>query len=381
MSEGSGEKMRILHVVSALEIGGSMALLLNLHKKINTDLVQFDYVSLHRGGQYDVLADSVKALGGKIYYLPTLTGFNLLKVIKSWIQFFKNHPEYKIIHSHLRSYAALYLLIAKHFGLKTIIHSHNTKNDRGMGAVIKTVLQYPLRFVADYFLACSNEAGLWLFGKNVVKSPNYHVLKNAIDTTLFKFNQNTREEYRKKLNIPDSTKVFINVGRFVDQKNHDFLLRLFAEITKENNNTLLLLVGDGELRPQIESQIDMLKINNSVILLGAVQDVYNWFQVADTFLFPSLWEGLGIVAIEAQTAGLPCICSNYVPKEAAITENCSFLPLEISFWKEEALKSVNIPRKDCISQARNAGYDAIDSANWLTKLYMDIQSSKLEESC
>ena len=103
MSENSCKKIRILHVVSALEIGGSMALLLNLHKKINTDLVQFDYVSLHRGGQYDVLADSVKALGGKIYYLPTLTGFNLLKVIKSWIQFFKNHPEYKIIHSHLRS--------------------------------------------------------------------------------------------------------------------------------------------------------------------------------------------------------------------------------------------------------------------------------------
>lgn len=326
------EPIRILHMIGSLNIGGSQSMIINLHKAIDKTKVQFDYIIDHPGHLY--YESVVKSLGGKIYEFPTFKGHNFLEIRKVWKQFFKDHPEYKILHSHVRSYASLYLPIAKKFGLKTIIHSHSTSNGNGMGSVVKRIMQYPLRWQADYFFGCSKEAGAWLFGNNVANSPKYHILQNAIDTEQYRFNPEIRKEYREKLGLGDK-KTFIHVGRFHPAKNHLFLLNVFSEIHKLDSNSVLLLVGDGSLHQSIEKQIESLGLQNDVVLLGSRSDVPKLLQAADCFLFPSVWEGFGMVAVEAQATGLPCICSESVPKSAKVSDNCWFVSTEsVSKWVE-----------------------------------------------
>ena len=326
------EPIRILHMIGSLNVGGSQSMIINLHKAIDKSKVQFDYIIDHPGHLH--YASEVTSLGGKIYEFPTFKGYNFLEIRKVWKQFFAKHPEYKILHSHVRSYASLYLPIAKKAGLKTIIHSHSTSNGKGVSSVIKRFMQFPLRWQADYFFGCSKEAGRWLFGDKIVNGSKYYILQNAIDADLYRFNPLIRKEYREQLGLGDK-KTFIHVGRFHPAKNHNFLLKVFDEIHRQDSNTKLLLVGDGSLRNVIERQIEMLGLQNDVALLGNRRDVPSLLQSADCLLFPSVWEGFGMVAVEAQAAGLPCICSESVPKSAKVSDNCWFVSTEnVSKWVE-----------------------------------------------
>ena len=361
------EPIRVLHMIGSLNIGGSQTMVLNLYRSIDRRQIQFDFVIDHPEEVY--LKPEVENLGAKVYVMPAYNGANLVQIKKSWKKFFLEHPEYKILHSHVRSYASLYIPIVKKMGIKTIIHSHSTSNGKGIKSFVKKVLQLPLRNQADCFMGCSKEAGEWLFGKKVVKSNKYFVLKNAIDTNLYRFNPVIRENYRKDLNLNGKI-VYIHVGRFHPAKNHVFLLNLFAELQKQQNNAVLLLVGDGGLRSEIEAQIQALHIWDSVYLLGNRSDVANLLQAADRFLFPSLWEGLGIVAIEAQAAGLPTFCSDVVPNEIAVSNLCSFLPLnDPQIWADKILAS-DLSRQDCLQQVVDAGYDIQSTARWLQDFYL-----------
>lgn len=361
------EPIRILHMIGSLNVGGSQSMIINLHRAIDKSRVQFDYIIDHPGHLY--YADIVKELGGQIYEMPTFTGKNFFKVRKAWKNFFAEHPEYRILHSHVRSYASLYLPIAKKAGLKTIIHSHSTSNGNGFASIVKWIMQYPLRFQADHFFGCSKEAGEWLFGKKVVNSDKYHILQNAIDTKLYKFNPETRERYRKELSLGDK-KTFIHVGRFHPAKNHSFLLNVFAEIHKRDANTVLLLAGDGELRPAIEKQIAELGIQDSVKLLGSRSDVPNLLQAADCFLFPSVWEGFGMVAVEAQAAGIPCICSTGIPKSVAVVPDiCEFLPTtDVNAWADKCL-NLNRSTLDVLKYIDDAGFDISKTSANLVSFY------------
>ena len=205
------EPIRILHMIGSLNIGGSQSMVINLHKAVDRSKVQFDYVVDHPDQLY--YAETIKQLGGKVFELPTFKGTNFVEIRKAWKTFFREHPEYKILHSHVRSYASLYLPIARKAGLKTIIHSHSTSNGKGIASVVKRIMQYPLRFQADHFFACSKEAGAWLFGKKVVDSEKFHILQNAIDVEKYRFNQEIRDEYREKLGLGNK-KTFIHVFAF-----------------------------------------------------------------------------------------------------------------------------------------------------------------------
>ncbi|SMG17093.1 glycosyltransferase family 1 protein [Fibrobacter sp. UWB13] len=361
--------IRILHVLGGLERGGAETMVMNLYRAIDRTQVQFDFI-IHTT-KHQAYYDEIIALGGKIYSFPAFNGLNYFKMKKLWKQFFREHPEYKILHSHVRSYASLYLPIAKKAGLKTIIHSHSTSNGNGLSSVVKRIMQYPLRWQAEYFFGCSKEAGAWLFGNNVVNSPKYHILQNAIDTEQYKFDPEIRKEYREKLGLGDK-KTFIHVGRFHPAKNHPFLLNVFAEIHKVDSNTVLLLAGDGELRPEIEKQITSLNLQNDVILLGSRSDVPNLLQAADCFLFPSVWEGFGMVAVEAQSAGLPCVCSDVIPRLVKVTEQCAFLPTDnAQKWAEQALLWAK--RTDSsmnpIQSVVEHGFDIKESSKKLAEFY------------
>ena len=361
--------IRILHVLGGLERGGAETMVMNLYRAIDRTQVQFDFIihTTKRQAYYD----EIIALGGKIYSFPAFDGLNYFKMKKLWKLFFKEHPEYRILHSHVRSYASLYLPIAKKAGLKTIIHSHSTSNGTGIGSVVKRVMQYPLRWQADYFFGCSKEAGAWLFGNKVVNSSKYHILQNAIDTEQYKFNPEIRTEYREKLGLGNK-KTFIHVGRFHPAKNHSFLLNVFAEIHKLDLNTVLLLAGDGELRASIEEQIASLNLQDNVMLLGSRSDVPKLLQAADCFLFPSVWEGFGMGAVEAQATGLPCVCSAAIPRTVKVTEHCAFMPTsDAQKWAKQALFWANQSNssKNSILSVVEHGFDIKESSKRLVDFY------------
>lgn len=175
--------VRILQMIGSLNVGGSQTMILNLYRNIDRDKIQFDFVLDHPDERY--FAADAEALGARIYSLPGFTGFNAHEVKKAWDAFLTEHPEHKVLHSHVRSYASLYLPVAKKHGLRTIIHSHNTSNGSGISSLVKHLMQKPLRDQADVLMACSREAGEWLFGKEACARDNYIFLPNAVDTRRF----------------------------------------------------------------------------------------------------------------------------------------------------------------------------------------------------
>lgn len=360
--------IRVLQMIGSLEMGGSQAMIINLYKAINRDRIQFDFILDHPKATQ--LLPIVEELGARVYYMPTFKGKNYREIKKAWDKFFQEHPEYTILHSHVRSYASLYIPIAKKYGLKTIIHSHSTSNGSGITSYIKAIMQYPLRFQADFFFGCSREAGQWLFGEKVVESDRYYVLQNAIDVSKYTFNPNIRLEYRRLLEISENKKVYVHVGRLHEAKNHLFLLEVFCEIQKRNPNSLLLLVGDGDLKHVIERKIKELKIEEYVMMLGARNDVANIFQAADCFIFPSKWEGLPVTVVEAQASGLPCFVSNTVTKDVNLSRLVINLPIDkgTDIWVE-AIEKIGNQRIDVSEDIKKAGFDIKKSAQWLTNFY------------
>lgn len=368
------DETRILHMIGSLAIGGSQAFVMNIYRKIDREKFQFDFIvdSLEN----NFFADEIEKMGGKVFYLPKFNGKNYFKVKNAWHHFFDEHKEYRVLHSHVRSYASLYIPIAKKHGVKTIIHSHSTSNGNGVASIVKCVMQYPLRYQADYLMACSNEAGQWLFGKKACKRSNYYFIPNAIDVEQYRFRPEIADKYRKELGVKDKF-VVGHVGRFHEAKNHMFLLNFFAEIVKRRSDAVLLLVGDGDLRSSIETKIKELQIEDRVILAGSRGDVAEIMSAMDVFVFPSKWEGLGIAAIEAQAAGLPCLCSEYVPPMVAVTDLCKFIPLNEERWVEAAL-SVYPARRDTYYEIVNAGFENKNTAKKIEVFYKNLTDNVAE---
>lgn len=363
--------IRILHMIGSLNIGGSQTMIMNIYRNIDKDKVQFDFIVDHEKELY--FADEIKELGGKIYFMPRFKGTNLIELIKSWNKFFKEHPEYKIIHSHVRSYASIFLAIAKKNGLYTIIHSHSTSNGRGIKSLIKKILQFPLRYQVDYFFACSKEAGKWLYGRKIINTDKFRELNNCIDIEKYLPNEEIRDVYRKKLNINEKT-VIGHVGRFHKSKNHDKLLEIFLKYKNINNNAVLLLVGDGEERKNIENKISNLGIKNDVILLGDRNDVSELLQTIDLFVFPSYWEGFGIVLIEAQIARLKIIASDSIPKNTGISNNIKYISITESsdYWAEECNKMLMSNNEYKLDTVKVEKFDIKMQVKKIEEFYLSI---------
>lgn len=363
--------IRVLHVFGRLDRGGAETMIMNLYRKINLEKVQFDFV-IHTTDKCEY-SDEIESMGGRIYNFPTYKVYNHIHYVKKWKEFFEKKPEYKIIHGHMRSTASIYLFVAKKFGLTTIAHSHSISSGIGISAIVKNFLQYPIRYIANYFFACSKSAGIWLFGKKTCKRDNFIILNNAIDTKKFKFNKEMRAKLREKYNIKNKI-VIGHVGRFVAAKNHTFLIDVFKEINKKNKDTLLMLVGDGELRESIEKKVSKLGLTNSVIFTGVISDIPGILQAFDIFIFPSLYEGLGLAVIEAQASGLPCIVADTIPKDAHITKGISVLSLNdsISVWGEEVLNYSNSNRNISLSPIKSSGYDIESTSEFLQDFYLHI---------
>lgn len=234
-------------------------------------------------------------------------------------------------------------------------------------------MQLPLRFEADLFLSCSREAGEWLFGRRICESSKFYILKNAINIEEYVYNSEIRRSYRKMLEI-DNKFVIGHVGRFTEPKNHKFVLDIFEEIHKQNDKAILLLVGYGELYEKMQVVVEEKKLQDCVKFLGNRNDVPALMQAMDCFLFPSLFEGLGIVIIEAQAAGLPVICSEAIPREAYLTDLITVKDLNESRleWANEVLRyeKMNWIRENKKNDIIKAGYDIKETTEWIERLYL-----------
>ncbi|QUG40592.1 glycosyltransferase family 1 protein [Psychrobacillus sp. INOP01] len=366
------EPIRVLQVFAQMNRGGAETMIMNLYRNIDRSKIQFDFI-VHTEEKC-AFDDEIYKLGGKIFRVPAYKGKNHMNYVKSWRNFFEQQPEYNIIHGHVRSTAAIYLKIAKKYKLVTIAHSHSISSGTGLSAKVKDVIQYPIRNIADYLLACSKPAGEWLFGEIACKRNNFYILNNAIDTKKFVYSEKIRNGKRNEFPIKNKL-VLGHVGRFNASKNHDFLIDIFKAVCDRNENAVLMLVGDGELRKTIEKKVNDLDLGEKVIFTGVREDIDELIQAMDMFVFPSLYEGLGIVLIEAQVSGLPCVVSDKIPKEAIITSNVEQVRLNNSpkIWSEVILTRLEgYERISPIVEIKNHGYDIEDSQRWLQKFYLGL---------
>ena len=227
-------------------------------------------------------------------------------------------------------------------------------------------------------MCCSELAGRWLFGNKEYDKGTVYLLNNAIDLDKFKYSKKIGKEKRKELGINDDTLVIGHIGRFVAPKNHRLILNIFDEFHKERPNSKLLLIGQGPLMKEIEEQTKKMKINDSVIFLGQIENVNEYYNAMDLFLFPSLYEGLGLVLIEAQTNGLPCIASTEVPAIAKVSDLLKFVSLEnkVEEWSKEIISSIKRKRKKIdIKKIENQGFSITKESKIIVDYYYNLIES------
>lgn len=373
-----GQPIRILHVIGIMNRGGAETMIMNLYRSIDRSKVQFDFVqNSNETAAYD---DEILELGGKIYHCPHYNGKNHFEYKKWWEQFFEKHKkEYAAVHGHLGSTAAIYLKVAKKYGVYTIAHSHSSGGIKNIKGLLYNIMSYNTRYIADYFFSCSQVAGKDRFGTKVLHSSNYRVLHNAIDTNLFRYNIEIRNRVREEFNIQQNQLILGHIGRFTREKNHVFVLEIMAELLKRNPSTMLLMIGDGPLRTSIQKRAGELGIEKSVIFTGVRSDVNCLIQGMDVFVFPSLYEGLPVTLIETQTSGLPCIMSNKVPEETImIPQIMKVLSLDNSVkdWVDEVVRLYSKKRQSYQKEIISKGYDIKTTVQWIENFYLDEKRSR-----
>ena len=306
------EPIRVLQVVTYMGRGGLETMIMNYYRNIDRNKVQFDFLT-HRDERWDY-DDKIESLGGKIYHLPKLNPFSK-NYLNALDKFFKEHKEYQIVHCHQDCLSGVVLKVAKKNGVRfTIAHAHSASQDKNLKYLIKVLAKKNIKKYSDKMFACGEEAGKWMF-----ETDNFEVLNNAIDTDLYTYNKEKADKVKKEFSIENKF-VVGHVGRFNYPKNHKFIIDVFSEIQKIKEDSVLMLVGDGDLRSQIEQKVRDLGLSDKVIFTGVRSDVNDLMQGMDVFLFPSLYEGLPVTMVEAQASGLKCIISDKVPLECKMTK-------------------------------------------------------------
>ena len=362
---------RILLVFGKLNRGGAETLAMNIYRKIDRNKVQFDFI-VHTDEDCDYY-DEVKSLGGKILHFPRYDVKNHFKYRKCWIDFFGNHPEYKVIHAHMTGSASVFLPIAKKYGLYTIAHSHIAKSQSGLRQKVIDLYRLPLKNISDYIFACSHIAGQWMFGKNVSDRDNYSILKNGIDASSFTYNEEKRKRIRQEFGLENQF-VIGSIARFHKQKNHEFMMRIFKEVTKAIPDAVLFLVGNGELEGEIRQQVHELGLDPNVIFLGVRKDIADILSAMDVFLMPSFREGLPVSLVEAQASGIKIIASDVISNEIHLTDLIDLCSLDdnASTWAKTILKYQNgYERKNTMKSIQENGYDIQTTADWLQNFYLE----------
>lgn len=380
---------RILHVLGGTGLGGAESRIMDLYRQMDKTEIQFDFLvhssAIKRAGDdtsvrkpqfYD---EEIRKMGGHIYVLPKFKVYNYFTYRNAVRAFFARHHEFRVVHGHMTSTASIYLPIAKRAGVPvTVAHSRNAGVEKGLKGVATRLLRKNLYKIADYCFACSKLAGIDVFGKKWVDAGNVKIIHNAIDAQKFTYQPEKRDRIRKQLQIEDQL-VIGHVGRFDAQKNHPYLIEIFAKLCALQDDAVLLLLGEGPGKEKAERQCEQLGIKERVLFLGNQRQPEDYYQAFDFFLLPSLYEGLPGVLVEAQAAGLYCLVSDKVTKEAQVTELVTYLDIEgpAKVWAEEILAHMDYERKNTYRKMVESGFDVKTQAEGYRNFYLNGDSSKL----
>lgn len=354
--------IRVLQCVNNMHRAGLETMLMNYYRHMDRTQIQFDFLT-HRPERADY-DDEIERLGGRVYYAPRLYPHHYAAYFSFMTKFFQEHPEYKIMHSHIDAMSYLPLLAGKRAGVPIrIAHSHSTSIDKDLKYPLKLFFKSQMLTAANQCAACGEAAGQFLFGGHA-----FELIPNAIDAPRFCYDAKVRAEMRKSLGVDDKL-VLGHVGRFCYPKNHEFLIEIFREVLRRRSNAVLLLVGTGEKEEKIREMTAAYGMTEAVRFLGSQADVSPFYQAMDVFVMPSRFEGVPLTGVEAQYALLPCVFSDRVPREVAFTERCSFVPLEKSAdeWAEQILRVV--PPERHALQITDHRYDIHQASQLLADYY------------
>lgn len=354
-------------------VGGVEAVVMNYYRQIDKNKVQFDFICDNDSNH--IPYEEIESLGGKVITIPPYQKIGAYhKQLKKVLQ----QGNYKIVHSHINTLSVFSLWAAKSAGVPVrIAHSHSTTNKKEKKKnLMKQILRPFSKIFATDYMCCSELAGRWLFGNKAYETGKVYVLNNAIEVEAFKYDEKIRNEIRKEWNIKEETLVIGHIGRFCEQKNHNFLMDIFEQVHQQDKEAILVLAGQGKKMEEIKEKVKQLELQDNVMFLGQRSDVNKLYQGFDAFVFPSIYEGLGMVLIEAQCSNLYCITSTEVPSIVKINENVDYLPLSESpvIWANKIIENTTQTRqREKFNQAiQDRGYDIKKEEEKLVKKYLQL---------
>lgn len=374
---------RVLHVLGGTSLGGAESRIMDLYRQIDRDLIQFDFLvhSDEKPRKPQYFDEEIKKLGGNIYVLPKMKLYNYRAYCQAVKDFFQAHHEFVAVHGHMTSTAAIYLPIAKQYGIpRTLAHARSAGVDKGMKGLATRILRRRLADKAEDCFACSKEAAISVFGQKAYDAGRVTIFPNAINPDRFAFRQEIRQNIRGKLNLGEDF-VVGHVGRFHYSKNHEYLIRVFAAFKEKyekqsGKRAVLLLLGEGALMEQAKELCRTLGIEKEVIFAGNCGNVEEYYNAMDLFCFPSRFEGLPGTVVEAQANGLPCIISDRITAEVGVTELVSYESIDKSPEDWAALlmeKAVHVgERRSHIEEIADAGFDVRRQAEKLQAYYLEL---------
>lgn len=381
---GNSNAKRVLHITEVLSQAGIESFLMNVYRRIDREKVQFDFLVLRNENEF--FDEEVKELGGVKYWVHSDKKNTLLRILDESRQiekFLKKNP-YDVVHIHYTTpLRAPYLHAALVSGTSCrIYHSHSAyvSGKSKIKYLIYSYMRGRIQKWGTHFFACSHAASKWMYPTDLLAKGQDTVIPPGLEIDKFKYNSQLREKIREELGIGDEF-VIIHTGRFTEQKNQSFLVHLFSELKKTEPNSKLLLSGVGPMQEEVKELAKALGVGEEVIFLDVKPEIFPYLDAADVYVMPSLYEGLPLAAVEAQCSGLPCIMSNLITEEVALTENVDFLSLGDSseIWISTILKYKDHIRKDESETIKKCGYDIDDIAKKMERFYISGEWQKNAE--
>ncbi len=370
------QPVRILHILGNTQLGGAESRIMDLYRHMDRSVVQFDFVVHSKEEGY--FNEEIRKLGGRIFRVPRFRVLNYFSYCRAWKKLLQEHrdadgrSEFHMIQGHMTSTAAIYLPIARKCGIETTIaHARSAGVDKGLKGILTRFLRRNLSKKADYLFTCSELAGISVFGKKAVEQGRTRFLPNAIDCQKFAPDPLVREKIRRELGI-ENCYVIGHVGRFHYAKNHEYLLRVFAELVKrKTRDYVLLLLGEGSGMEDIRILSRELGIGDKVYFLGNKSNVNDYYQAMDYFVYPSRFEGMPGTIVEAQTAGLRCLMSDTICKEVIATELVTTRSIreDPGLWADEIEQHLQYQRSSRVDEMKELGFDVHGQAVLMTDFY------------